>query len=276
MKNKEYIDSSPLGKRIEATTEYDPGLLYRIPRQQARADLDLDTAALPFSGVDIWNLYELSWLDSAGKPRVGVGRLQVPCESQWLVESKSLKLYLNTLNQTMFDSSEAFAACVERDLGECLATQLSLTVWPVPTSPQGVSVMPGVSLDDLPIRSLPMAPDKNLLVCQSEDVVDEQLTSDLFRSCCPVTGQPDWASVAIHYRGPAIAQSGLLEYLLSYRQHSGFHEQCVERIFVEIQQRCQPQSLSVYACFLRRGGIDICPYRSTEAGVPDILRTVRQ
>ncbi len=277
MAEADYKDNTPLGKSIAAVDHYTPSLLCPLPRDATREEIGLNPARLPFNGVDIWNLYEVSWLNEMGKPQVAVGQLVVPCESPYLVESKSLKLYLNSFNQSRFASRREVARTIEADLSAALATPLSIKLWPLATA-QGnaLGVMAGECLDDIELRVAQYHPNANLLALASSQPVQQQLYTDLFRSCCPVTGQPDWASVQISYSGPAIRKASLLHYLVSFRDHSGFHEQCVERIFVDIRARCQPQHLSVYARFLRRGGIDINPFRSTGHGHPEHCRLVRQ
>jgi 7-cyano-7-deazaguanine reductase len=277
MAEADYKSNTPLGKSIPAVDHYTPSLLYPLPRDATREELGLQTASLPFYGVDIWNLYEVSWLDEQGKPQVAVGQLEVPCESPYLIESKSLKLYLNSFNQSRFPSRREVARTIEADLSAALSTPLSIKLWPLATARgNALAVMAGECLDDIELRVTHYHPDANLLALASGQSVQQQLYTDLFRSRCPVTGQPDWASVQISYSGPPISKASLLQYLVSFRGHSGFHEQCVERIFVDIKARCQPQRLTVYARFLRRGGIDINPFRSTGHGHPGHFRLVRQ
>ena len=250
---------SLLGREVAYPRHYDPSLLFPIPRAAARAELGL-REALPFAGHDRWHAYELSWLDARGKPVVGTATITVPATSPQLVESKSLKLYLNSYNATRFDAVAAVHARIAADLSQAAGA--------------GVEVQPGlpvfgeddgaVSIDALEIdidRYGP--PDASLLVCDDAGRVEETLRSDLLKSNCPVTGQPDWASVRIAYRGPRIDRASLLRYLVSFRDHAEFHEQCVERIFVDVQARCRPEALSVEARYTRRGGLDINPWRAT-------------
>lgn len=277
MSEQDILKSSPLGKSSTTAASYSPELLFAIPRKAAREGLGLASGALPFQGVDLWNLYELSWLDAQGKPQVAMGQLSVPCDSASLVESKSLKLYLNSFNQSRLASREAVAATIRADLANCLGTQVGVRLYGLREATfVAASEPPGDSLDGLDIQVEHFTPEPGLLTLDSGSTVVEHLYTDLFRSNCPVTGQPDWASVAIAYRGLPLQRDGLLKYLLSFRQHGGFHEQCVEQIFVDLMARCRPESLTVTAQFLRRGGIDINPVRSTETRWPDLDRLVRQ
>ncbi|MEI2416071.1 NADPH-dependent 7-cyano-7-deazaguanine reductase QueF [Orrella sp. JC864] len=261
---------APLGQTVAYPSQYDPGLLFPIERAPARAELGLPAgAALPFDGVDIWNAYELSWLDPRGKPRVALARFQVPAASACLIESKSLKLYLNSYNQTPMADAQAvrdrIAADLARAAGAAVGVELIL-----PQDYAGLSLgePAGRVIDELDVDIDAYAPDAGLLgMDTARGTVQESLVSRLLKSNCPVTGQPDWATVQVSYRGPAIDAAGLLRYIVSFRQHSGFHEQCVERMFLDIQARCRPERLSVYARYTRRGGLDINPWRGTP-GLP--------
>lgn len=255
----------PLGRAVAYPACYDPGLLYPISRAPARAALGLG-AALPFIGVDRWHAYELSWLDARGKPQVATATVEVPADSPCLVESKSLKLYLNSLNAARFDHPQQVLALLERDLGAAAGAAVVVRFGLPPVLPA-----PAPTLDALELAiDCHGPPEASLLAADAAHVVDESLASALLKSNCPVTGQPDWADVTIQYRGPRIDRAGLLRYLVSYREHAGFHEQCVERIFVDLVARCSPASLSVEARYTRRGGLDINPWRAT----PGILRPV--
>lgn len=271
-------ESSMLSRAVACPTTYDPGLLFPIPRREARARLGLDEA-LPFVGVDIWNAYELSWLDPRGKPQVALAEIRVPAASPNLVESKSLKLYLNGFAQEKLANAEILRTLVTADLSAAAGAPVSATLI-APTSPQAfpVGVLPGELIDGVAIAIEhygPPAPE--LLKVDPEALVEETLVSHLFRSNCPVTGQPDWASVQVAYAGPRIDRASLLRYLVSYRSHSDFHEACVERIFLDLRERCAPARLSVYARFTRRGGLDINPFRALPgAAMPDNLRLSRQ
>ncbi|MFN3964769.1 MAG: NADPH-dependent 7-cyano-7-deazaguanine reductase QueF [Silanimonas lenta] len=271
-------EASMLGKDVAYPTAYDPGLLFPIPRREARARLGLGEA-LPFVGVDVWNAYELSWLDSRGKPQVALAELRVPAASPQLIESKSLKLYLNAFAQERFANAEALRATLVADLSAAAGAPVSVSLI-APTSPQAfpVSVLPGELIDSLPIAIEHYGPpDPGLLVADAAEWGEETLVSHLFRSNCPVTGQPDWASLQIAYAGPRLDRAGLLRYLVSFRTHSDFHEACVERIFLDLLARCAPAKLAVYARFTRRGGLDINPFRALPgAAMPDNLRLSRQ
>lgn len=267
-----------LGKDVAYPTAYDPGLLFPIPRREARARLGLGEA-LPFVGVDVWNAYELSWLDSRGKPQVALAELRVPATSPHLIESKSLKLYLNAFAQERLVNAEALRATLVADLSAAAGAPVSVSLI-APTSPQAfpVTVLPGELIDSLPIAIEHYGPpDPGLLVADAAEWGEETLVSHLFRSNCPVTGQPDWASLQIAYAGPRLDRAGLLRYLVSFRTHSDFHEACVERIFLDLLARAAPSKLAVYARFTRRGGLDINPFRALPgAAMPDNLRLSRQ
>jgi 7-cyano-7-deazaguanine reductase len=271
-------DQSPLGKAVAYAGQYDPGLLFPIPRQGKRAELGLG-AELPFLGVDIWNAYELSWLDARGKPRVALAEFRVPADSPQLIESKSFKLYLNSYNQTRMPDTDALRTQLARDLSAAAGASVSV-VLATPTSPQAAPIgnLQGEVIDDLPIEIAHYGPPKpELLYANPDAIAEESLVSHLLKSNCPVTGQPDWASVQIHYQGPRIGRDGLLRYLVSFREHDEFHEQCVERMFVDLLQHCRPTRLSVYARYTRRGGLDINPFRCTPGWLmPDNTRTARQ
>ena len=273
--------ASPLGRRVDAPQQRDPGVLFPIARAQSRAELGLGTNALPFTGTDIWNAYELSWLDARGRPRVAIAELRVACESPNLIESKSLKLYLNGYAQMRFEGAQALRALIARDLSEAAGARVEVAL--VEASEFGSQKMmelSGASLDELEIDIGDYGPPQadHLLVTTHARQIEEALVTQLFRSNCPVTGQPDWASLQIRYTGAPIDHAGLLRYLISYRNHCGFHEACVERIFMDITARCAPRALSVYARFTRRGGLDINPWRATPGfgTMPPNLRGARQ
>lgn len=260
---------SRLGKPTRYRETHDPTLLYPIERSQGRAAL-APGAAVPFVGCDIWHGWELSWLDGRGKPCNAIARFRFDCHSPMLVESKSFKLYLNSLAQSRFDSALALSALLRRDLGAVSGAEVHVELLD-PADPDGPRVQPlaGESLDALDIDITDYGPPRaDLLQTNDDATVEETLVSRLFRSNCPVTGQPDWASVQIRYRGARIERAGLLRYLVSFRRHSGFHEQCVEAIFTDLARRCAPEWLDVYACFTRRGGLDINPWRSSRHRQP--------
>jgi 7-cyano-7-deazaguanine reductase len=269
---------SPLGKPVGYGADYDPSLLFTIARAQQRAALGLGDE-LPFVGVDFWNAYEFSWLDGRGKPRVAMAELRVPAASPNLIESKSLKLYLGSYAQTRFADTDTLRAQLVRDLSEATGGAVNVVLMPVASSNTAIiENLEGEVIDDLPIEVSHYGPPRpDFLVVDDEMKADEILVSHLFKSNCPVTGQPDWASLQIRYAGPRIARDGLLRYLVSYRGHSDFHEQCVERIFMDLMQRCAPSRLGVYARYTRRGGLDINPFRATPGlPLPGNPRTARQ
>jgi 7-cyano-7-deazaguanine reductase len=271
-------DLSPLGKTAAYQTEYAPDLLFPIPRQQKRDELNL-TGTLPFFGVDIWNAYELSWLNLRGKPQVAIATISAPADSPNIIESKSFKLYLNSFNQTRLDSPDALLALLRKDLSHGFGAPVQI-VLTAPDGFEGVRMgeLDGLLLDRLDVEIDQYSPSPALLhAAHDEAPVQETLMSHLLKSNCLVTGQPDWASVQIRYVGPQINQEGLLKYLIGFREHNEFHEQCVERIFVDILRQCAPQKLAVYARYTRRGGLDINPWRSNFTGPPPAnLRTARQ
>ena len=271
--------SIPLGRDTGYPNTVDASLLFAVPRVDARAAIGLSGGALPFTGVDVWNAWEFSWLDVRGLPRVAVLRLTVPCASPNIVESKSLKLYLGGYAMTPFTGPEALRARVERDVSACVGAKVAVTLLDAHDIERaGIAALAGESLDDQRIEAEGHGPPRPDLLVAHGAVVDETLSTRLFRALCPVTGQPDWASVVLRYRGPAIERAGLLRYLVSYRRHPDFHEACVERIFSDVMVRCAPQALNVYARFLRRGGIDINPWRATPrfAEAPGNPREARQ
>jgi 7-cyano-7-deazaguanine reductase len=271
-------DLSPLGKTSAYQTAYAPELLFPIARQTKRDELQL-TGSLPFFGVDIWNAYELSWLNMRGKPQVAIATVTAPADSPNIIESKSFKLYLNSFNQTRLASPDALLALLRADLSKgfgapvhvVLAMQDAFTTLKM-------GELDGLLLDRLDVEIEQYTPSPSLLrAAKAEAPVQETLVSHLLKSNCLVTGQPDWASVQIQYVGPQIEQEGLLKYLIGFREHNEFHEQCVERIFMDIYRQCAPQKLAVYARYTRRGGLDINPWRSNFSGPPPLnLRTARQ
>lgn len=266
---------SPLGHATIYGERYDPRLLFAVERAPLRAELGLGEA-LPFRGADLWNAYELSWLDASGKPAVAICTFSVPADSPAIVESKSVKLYLTAFDMTRFDSADAVRETILRDLSAATGATVSVTL----TLPDAFASLAhgevtGECLDDLPCAP-GAAPDPAMLRAADARGA-ETLFTRLFRSVCPVTGQPDYACVQIACRGPALDGAALLGYLLSYRRHPGFHEHCVERIFVDIRNRCAPEALTVRARFTRRGGIDINPWRTSgDAMPPSNTRTARQ
>ncbi len=276
--NQDEFSDTELGKRSEAVSQYTPSLLFPIDRSRMRGHLIAPGSELPFEGVDLWTAWELTWLDRDGKPEVGVLQISVPCDSRAIVESKSLKLYLGSFAQTPFASAYDVVRTLESDISVTVGAQVVVDLLTIGQATQvGIASLTGESLDTIRIAAPVYQPDADLLQRpETERMVSETLHTNLFRSLCPVTGQPDMASVQISYTGPRIEHEDLLRYLVSFRDYPGFHEHCVERIFVDILARCRPRELSVYARFLRRGGIDINPFRSTGKAVPSPTRLVRQ
>lgn len=271
-------EHSPLGKPTAYCEHYDPSLLFAIPRRPGRDEIGVPTPP-PFFGADIWNAYELSWLNPRGKPQIAVATALVPADSPNLVESKSLKLYLGAFAQTAVDSADALRETIARDLSATCGAPVTVRLTlPSEFSALALDELAGQSLDRLDLDADVYTPDPSLLKANFDEApVDETLTSNLLKSNCPVTGQPDWASVQIRYAGPPIDHAGLLRYLISYRRHSGFHEQCVERIFIDVTRVCRPLKLAVYARYTRRGGLDINPFRTNfNLPLPDNARTARQ
>lgn len=273
----DYSDT-PLGKPAEYGGSIDAGLLFPIARANQRQSLGIGET-LPFLGVDIWNAYELSWLDARGKPRVALAEFRVPAESPNIIESKSFKLYLNGYAQSRVPDTDTLRKQLAADLSAAAGAPVSVELM-TPTSRQSASIenLEGEVIDDLPIEIHEYGPpNPALLHSNPEAVVEETLVSHLFKSNCPVTGQPDWASLQVHYTGPRLGRDGLLRYLVSYREHADFHEHCVERIFQDILASCGPSRLSVYARYTRRGGLDINPFRTTPGWLlPGNTRTSRQ
>ncbi len=277
-------ENSPLGKAASYADQYDASLLFPIPRAGKRAEIGI-SGALPFLGADLWTAFELSWLNLRGKPQVALAHITVPCESPNIIESKSFKLYLNSFNNTRFTDAAEVQARLRADLSEAAwrgAAQPSSVgvrlLLPELFDREPVHELDGLSLDRLDVECTQYTPAPELLTATfGEQPVTEVLTSNLLKSNCLVTGQPDWASVRISYSGPQIDQEGLLQYLVSFRNHNEFHEQCVERIFVDIWARCKPLKLTVYARYTRRGGLDINPFRTSHPqGLPANVRTARQ
>jgi len=271
--------ASPLGKPTAYQSDYAPSLLFPIPRQPKRDEIGI-AGTLPFFGVDIWNAYELSWLNLRGKPQVAIATFTVPADSPNIIESKSFKLYLNSFNQTRLASPEALSELLRADLsaGFDAPVQVKLTL-PDAFSGLRMGELEGLLLDRLEIDIDDYTPAPSLLTANHQEaMVEETLLSHLLKSNCLVTGQPDWGSVQIRYAGAQIDQEGLLRYLIGFRNHHEFHEQCVERIFMDILHQCRPQKLSVYARYTRRGGLDINPWRSnfSTGQRPPNLRNGRQ
>lgn len=268
--------TSPLGKATGYPDRYDPSLLFAIDRAAQRQALGL-RGTLPFAGADLWTAYEISWLDGRNKPQLAIGELRIPADSLATVESKSLKLYLGSFAQEPVATREHLAQTIAGDLDRICRAEIDVVLHPATRSAApGIAALPGVSVDDQNSAADTAEPDPGLLAVGSA-IAEETLASALFRSNCPVTGQPDYADVMVRYRGPRIDRASLLSYLLSYRRHAAFHESCVERIYMDLSSQCRPERLTVYARFTRRGGIDINPFRSNYEAPPAVSqRTPRQ
>lgn len=257
------LEASPLGRATPLPERYDPALLFPVDRADARAEAGIGTP-LPFLGHDAWTAWELAWLDASGRPQAAVGRFEVPAASPRIVESKSVKLYLASFNHERLESRDALVATIARDLSQATGADVRVAL-ALPPAYGGLAREPadGASIDAAPLAPIPDGPDPSRLSTTAWDG-DETLHTSLFRSVCPVTGQPDYASVIVRYRGPRIDRGSLLAYLAGYRRHPGFHEACVERIFVDLLGACRPNKLAVEARFTRRGGVDINPFRTNE------------
>ncbi|AUI81621.1 NADPH-dependent 7-cyano-7-deazaguanine reductase QueF [Alteromonas macleodii] len=257
-------DDLSLGKQVDYEFEYNPDLLQGVPRSLSRDTLNLAGSGLPFDGIDTWTGYELSWLNLKGKPNVAILECHVPITSKNLIESKSFKLYLNSFNQTKFASAEDVRQVLQADLSACAGEPVEVKlILPEQFSSLQFQEFNGTLLDSLDVEIDQYSPNTQYLtVAKSEAGVQETLVSHLLKSNCLITSQPDWASIQVRYEGKAIEHEGLLKYLISFRQHNEFHEQCVERIYNDIMKHCQPDKLTVCARYTRRGGLDINPFRS--------------
>ncbi|HSC76863.1 MAG TPA: NADPH-dependent 7-cyano-7-deazaguanine reductase QueF [Pseudomonadales bacterium] len=267
----------PLGKHTAYSDQYDPSLLVAVPRLQTR-DFWQPDKALPFRGTDSWTAYEVSWLNNKGKPQVACLILGYDAMTPNIVESKSLKLYLNSFNQTRFDSTNEIIDRITTDVEKTTAGTISVK-WHNAALDETLAIKNWADqcIDDLDISIEQYHVDATLLQCNMNAAGEQTLVSHLLRSNCPVTGQPDWASVRIAYQGHKISEESLLRYICSYRQHQGFHEQCIERIFCDIWTHCKPERLSVEGRFTRRGGLDINPFRASHTDMhPTHARQVRQ
>lgn len=275
------MSTIPLGKASEYPDQYDPSLLFPIPRTENRLKLGIKAnQALPFVGVDIWNAFELSWLNKKGKPQIALAEFQVPADSPNMIESKSFKLYLNSLNSARFEDEAEVRERLITDLSAVAGSKIATRINQNETvAKKGMQEMSGVLMDRLDIEIDPsLSADPALLeVNESFGPIEQCLVSHLLKSNCPVTGQPDWASVQIRYQGRPILEEGLLRYLIGFRHLGEFHEHCVETIFTDIKRQCKPEKLSVYARYTRRGGLDINPFRTDHnAPWPENTRHARQ
>ena len=265
----------PLGQETAYPNKYEPGVLFPIARAESR-DSFL-SGEPPFDGTDIWNAWELTWLGPGDRPVVATAEIRIPANSPNLIESKSLKLYLNSFAMSRFDNTSVVERLIAEDLGSRLGSDIFVKIQLITdTEASSVSRLPGLCLDSLPVSCTHFDVDAALLQIDSDADVEEDLHSHLLRSLCPVTGQPDIGSIAIHYRGPKIDPASLLQYIVSFREHNDFHEACIERMFVDILKRCQSEKLSIYARYQRRGGIDINPFRSNFQAVAPNPRLWRQ
>lgn len=271
------VTDSPLGKKSLYISSYAPDLLFPIPRKSKRDEIGVPEQ-LPFHGFDTWNAYEVSWLNPKGKPVVVVVRFDIDSTSKNIVESKSFKLYLNSFNNTKFDSIQDVQNILEKDIKQAADGDVLIEIMQLnELVGQPIEKFSGECLDDYDIVCDTCIINSDFLNSDMHEIVEESLCSDLLKSNCLVTGQPDWGSVKIHYKGSKIDKEGLLKYIVSFRDHNEFHEQCVERIFMDIMTQCKPVSLTVEARYTRRGGLDINPIRSTEKISPSQnIRMARQ
>jgi 7-cyano-7-deazaguanine reductase len=255
----------PLGKEARYNDQYDNSLLVGIPRGLAREEIKISASNLPFNGIDLWNCYEVSWLTPSGKPCVRIVKFAVPIESEFLVESKSVKLYFNSLNGTKFTNENEVLKTIQKDLSQITQSDVLVFIQTLESyAKEPIVPFEGINIDELDVEISDYSVNTNLLeVSQGEEIIKETLCSNLLKSNCLVTNQPDWASIQIKYVGKKINHASLLKYLISFRNHNEFHEQCVEHIFSDIIEKCTPSELTVYAKYTRRGGVDINPFRTT-------------
>ncbi len=272
--SSDQLQHTPLGRPSEYPTEYDPGQLCPLPRSLSWQAYGYDRA--PWTGVDTWNAWEISWLNSQGLPQVAVGVFQVPADSANIIESKSLKLYLNSLSQSSFASMDEINGVIAKDLSSCAGSKVLTELYSLEDIVHPVQLASGQCIDSLDVSIADYQRDAGLLALQDNTDVEETLYSHLLKTNCPVTGQPDWGSVVVTYRGRQIQREALLKYIVSFREECDFHEQCTETIFLDIMQQCKPSELTVYTRYLRRGGIDINPWRSNSQAAPTNSRLSRQ
>lgn len=276
--NSEALKGLTLGKKVDYSHQYDASLLQPVPRALNRDDLQLE-GEMPFIGCDIWTMYELSWLNNNGLPQVAIGVASIAFDTPNLIESKSFKLYLNSFNQSQFESWDEVESVIQKDLSACAGGNVEVHLQDLESfTQQPIVTMAGECIDHQDIKITTYEFDATLLEnATSDEEVNESLHSHLLKSNCLITNQPDWGSVQIDYQGKKIDREALLRYIVSFREHNEFHEQCVERIFTDIMKYCQPSSLTVYARYTRRGGLDINPYRSNQSATPgNTLRMARQ
>lgn len=274
--NKPELAELSLGKTVSYSDQYDPELLQAVPRKLNRDMINL-SSILPFTGNDIWNGYELSWLNQKGMPQVAIMRCYVPFDSVNIVESKSFKLYLNSFNNTRFASQAAVQTALITDLSACAQGDVSVSIIAQQAfTQQQIQHTDAICIDDQDLEFTDFNIDTSILTSDATQQVNEFIYSDLLKSNCLITNQPDWASIFIKYRGPKIDHEQLLRYLISFRNHNEFHEQCVERIFCDLMAQCGCEYLTVLARYTRRGGLDINPFRSNFEAAYDDLRLIRQ
>lgn len=277
---KNQPEQSDLGKKSEYDPFYNPKKLFAIPREVKRKEINIDSEiSLPFFGYDLWNHYEVSWLNPKGKPNVAIARISYSCSSPNIIESKSMKLYFNSLNNTKFDNINLVQNTIESDLSQSVRSKVEVELIPLINFNNEI-IYPGFSgkcIDDLDLEFHEYVTNPNFLNNENYNVEQEILFSDLLKSNCLVTNQPDWGSIQIIYSGKKINEEGLLKYIVSFRNHNEFHEQCIERIFIDLMHHCKPQELTVIGRYTRRGGLDINPVRSTIENIKvENIRLCRQ
>jgi len=272
------LHNAPLGKSSEYPDSYRPTLLFPVAREENRRRIGLEDGRWPWFGEDLWQAWEVSWLRPGGVPAVAWAEIFVPAASPSIIESKSLKLYLNSLNQHVFSTPEQLVETVVRDISSACGAAVRVNLHSVDESGAAIGRPEGYQLiDDEPVPDVvyQYAPE-SLAVEPGAEVVTERLCSHLLKSNCPVTGQPDWGTLLISYTGPKIDRSALLRYIVSFRSKQDFHEHCAETVFTDLLEHCQPEELAVCARYTRRGGLDINPWRSTQAEGDAGPRLIRQ
>ena len=270
--------SLELGKHSSYINQYDASTLFPIERLDKRLEIGIHQATLPFYGHDIWNHYEVSCLNHKGKPMVFLAMIRYDCHSPFIIESKSMKLYFNSFNNSRFENAKMLSNIIQKDIALQVKTFVEVALYPLheAASFQNITDFEGRCLDDLDIEINDFVLNPSILKTIPA-IVEEKVFSHLLKSNCLVTHQPDWGSVFIHYQGPKITDESLLEYIVSFRDHNEFHEQCIERIFIDIMNYCKPKMLTVYGRYTRRGGLDINPIRSTEKDIQArLFRLIRQ
>ncbi len=264
-----------LGRSVQ-DNDIDASVLNPIARVEARRSLPM--TGIPFSGADFWTAYELAWLDQNGMPKLAIADIRVACESENIIESKSMKLYLNSFYKKQMESVSAVAEKIRSELCEVLRGSVAVELFTLEAfrEQHPIKTQKGYCLDNHRVEPINFGPAPEILITKGHKKVSETLFCHLLRTKCPVTSQPDWASIYVMYRGKSIDRDALFRYIISYREHSDFHEQCVERIFCDILNYCNPTELTVWARFLRRGGLDINPYRTNSETYPLRIRETRQ